>query len=217
MGESIEVYLDGLEELKRDFSKLRVSAPEIVKMAVNETAIKARQDLYKKADSTYKVKKTKFNKSLKLNKASVSSLTATIHTKGRPLALSAFEYRRHTKAGRAAMAHQLQSTRPVQLGEPGYRAFVARMQNAKGPGHLGIFVRVEGSESKASEEYRKSDKFKFKKKPKPREQIREFFGSSVPVMVGGERVFGSLKNQIEDELKNALRRHAERILNSMEG
>lgn len=201
MGESIELYLDGLEELKRDFSKLRVSAPEIVKMAVNETAIKARQDLYKKADSTYKVKKTKFNKSLKLNKASVSSLTATIHTKGRPLALSAFEYRRHTKAGRAAMAHQLQSTRPVQLGEPGYRAFVARMQNAKGPGHLGIFVRIKGSQMEN----------------KKKEQIREFYGSGVPVMVGGERVFGSLKNQIDNELKNALRRHAERILNSMEG
>lgn len=201
MGESIEVYLDGLEELKRDFSKLRVSAPEIVKMAVNETAIKARQDLFKKADSTYNVKKTKFNKSLKLNKASVSSLTATIHTKGRPLALSAFEYRRHTKAGRAAMAHQLQSTRPVQLGKPGYRAFVARMQNAKGPGHIGIFVRIKGSQMKN----------------KKKEQIKEFYGSGVPVMIGGERVYGSLKKQIEDELKYSLRRHAERILNSMEG
>ena len=68
MGESIEIYLDGMKELQRDFSTLRVSAPEIVRLAVNETAIKARQDLYEKADTTYKVKKIKFNKSLKLIK-----------------------------------------------------------------------------------------------------------------------------------------------------
>ena len=55
MGESIEIYLDGMKVLKREFSTLRVSAPEVVRLAVNETAIKARQDLLKKADSTYKV------------------------------------------------------------------------------------------------------------------------------------------------------------------
>ena len=37
MGESIEVRLDGMEELRRNFSKLRVSAPEVVRLAVNET------------------------------------------------------------------------------------------------------------------------------------------------------------------------------------
>ena len=31
MGESIEIYLDGMKELQRDFSTLRVSAPEIVR------------------------------------------------------------------------------------------------------------------------------------------------------------------------------------------
>lgn len=202
MGESIEIYLDGLEVLNREFSTLRVSAPEVVRLAVNETAIKARQDLLKKADSTYKVKKTKFNKSLRLTKASNSTLTAIISTKGRPLALAAFDYRRHTKGGRAAMAHQLQTTRPVQLGEPGHRAFVARMPNPKGADHLGIFVRVKGTQ--------------MKDKPK-KEKIREFFGSGVPVMIGGERVYGSLAEQIGDQLKDALRRHAERVLKSMEG
>lgn len=201
MGESIEVRLDGMEELRRNFSKLRISAPEVVRLAVNETAIKARQDLYEKADSTYKVKKTKFNKSLKITKASNSTLTAIISTKGRPLALAAFDYRRHTKGGRAAMAHQLQTTRPVQLGEPGHRAFVARMPNANGADHLGIFVRVKGT----------------KMEDKPKEQVKEFFGSGVPVMIGGERVYGSLQGQIEDQLKYALRRHAERVIRSMEG
>ena len=100
------------------------------------------------------------------------------------------------------MAHQLQTTRPVQLGEPGHRAFVARMPNASGPGHLGIFVREEGTQ--------------MKDKPK-KEKIREFFGSGVPVMVGGKRVYGSLSNEIENQLKYALRRHAERVLKSMEG
>mgnify|MGYP001126466612 CR=1 FL=1 len=194
MGESIEIYLDGMEELRRNFSKLRVSAPGVVRLAVNETAIKARQDLYEKADSTYKVKKTKFNKSLKITKASNSTLTAIISTKGRPLALAAFDYRRHTKSGRA--------TKPVQLGEPGHRAFVARMPNPNGADHLGIFVRVKGTQ--------------MKDKPK-KEQIREFFGSGVPVMIGGERVYGSLQGQIEDQLKYALRRHAERVIRSMEG
>lgn len=202
MGESIEVRLDGMEELRRNFSKLRVSAPGVVRLAVNETAIKARQDLYEKADSTYKVKKTKFNKSLKITKASNSTLTAIISTKGRPLALAAFDYRRHAKSGRAAMAHQLQTTKPVQLGEPGHRAFVARMPNPNGADHLGIFVRVKGTQ--------------MKDKPK-KEQIREFFGSGVPVMIGGERVYGSLQGQIEDQLKYALRRHAERVIRSMEG
>ena len=201
MGESIEVHLDGMEELRRNFSKLRISAPGVVRLAVNETAIKARQDLYEKADSTYKVKKTKFNKSLKITKASNSTLTAVISTKGRPLALAAFDYRRHTKGGRAAMAHQLQTTRPVQLGEPGHRAFVARMPNANGADHLGIFVRVKGTQMD----------------DKPKEQVREFFGSGVPVMIGGERVYGSLQGKIEDQLKYALRRHAERVLKSMEG
>lgn len=202
MGESIEVRLDGMEELRRNFSKLRVSAPGVVRLAVNETAIKARQDLYEKADSTYKVKKTKFNKSLKITKASNSTLTAIISTKGRPLALAAFDYRRHTKSGRAAMAHQLQTTKPVQLGEPGHRAFVARMPNPNGADHLGIFVRVKGTQ--------------MKDKPK-KEQIREFFGSGVPVMIGGERVYGSSQGQIEDQLKYALRRHAERVIRLMEG
>ncbi len=47
---------------------------------------------------------------------------------------------------------------------------------------------------------------------KPREQITEKFGSSIPVMLGGRRVYDETKPKIEETLQKKLENYTEQVL-----
>ncbi len=220
---TMDIHVTGLEEVKRSLGNLSPAAKDIMKLAINETAKAARGDLVEKARRTYMVKAGAFNKSMKLKRATKSSLTAILQSKGRPIPLRGFAYKKHNLAtGDPAGAHQIRGNRNFPLVVDGRKAFYARMPQ----GHTGIFVRIAGSAGKGGIKGRweKNQKGKWElqqrrtqnkktgKDLKPREQIRQLYGSGIPVMIAGTRVYDEMKPQIEKKLHNKLEKYVEQAL-----
>lgn len=220
---TIDIHVAGLEEVRRSLGHLAPSANDIMKTAINETAKAARGDLVAKARRTYMVKAGSFNKSMKLKRATKNSLTAVLHSKGKPIPLRGFAYTKHNVAtGDPAAAHQIRGRRNVPLVINGRKAFYARLPQ----GHTGIFVRIAGSAEKGGimGRWKKNQKGKWElrerrtqnkktgKDLKPREKIRQLYGSSIPVMFGGTRVYDEIKPQIEQKLHDRLGNYVEQAL-----
>lgn len=218
---TMDVHVMGLEELKRKLGTLAPAAPDIMKTALNETAKDARGQLVEKARKTYMVKAGAFNKSMKLKRATKTSLVAVLHSKGSTIPLRGFAYRKHDPtSGDPAAAHQIRGRRNFSLVINGRKAFYARMPQ----GHTGIFARIPGSAMErggwkkdengkwGTTKRRTHKKNKPKEKLKPREQIGERFGSSIPVMLGGTRVYDKTKPQIEKDLQGKLENYVEQAL-----
>lgn len=220
---TMNIHVTGLEEVRRSLGRLAPAANDIMKAAINETAKAARGDLVAKARRTYMVKAGSFNKSMKLKRATKNSLTAVLHSRGKPIPLRGFVYIKHNVAtGDPAAAHQIRGRRNFPLVINGRKAFYARMPQ----GHTGIFVRVAGSAEtggiKGRWEKNQKGKWELQKRRtrnkktgedlKPREQIRQLYGSSIPVMFGGTRVYDELKPQIEEKLHNRLENYVEQAL-----
>lgn len=205
----MDVHVMGLDELKRKLGTLAPAARDIMKTAVNETAKDTRKSLVDRARRTYMVKAGAFNKSMKLKKATKSSLTATLHSTGKPIPLRGFSYVKHNVASREpAKAHQLRGRRNAPLVVDGMKAFYARMPT----GHTGLFHRVEGS----AMQRRGTQTVRGKKRElKPREKIVEKFGSSIPVMIGGTRVYDKTKPRIEKSLQQKLENYTDQVLRRM--
>lgn len=217
---TMDVHVMGLEKLQRKLGTLAPAAPDIMKTALNKTAKDARGQLVEKARKTYMVKAGAFNKSMKLKRATKNHLTATLHSRGKPIALRGFAYTKHNlTTGDPAAAHQIRGRRNVPLVVDGLKAFYARMPQ----GHTGIFVRIPGSVTKHGWEkgengkWRRTDrrlhrKHNPKEELKPREQIKQKYGSSIPVMLGGTRVYDETKPQIEKNLQSKLENYVDQVL-----
>lgn len=190
---TVDVHVIGLEELRWRLGKLAPEARKVMRMSVNDTAVRARKRLNDEARERYVVKKTKFNKALKLTRANNATLTAVLHATGRPLPLSYFEIRKNGKR-KAGQGHQLQSTSVTPISKSGNKSFVTKVENQSGQGdisvHRGLF-------------YRATDK---------RFPILQVYGSSVPSMIGSQRVFGTLRPVIADDLNTNLQRHIDLVL-----
>lgn len=109
---TMNIHVTGLEEVRRSLGRLAPAANDIMKTAINETAKAARGDLVAKARRTYMVKAGSFNKSMKLKRATKNSLTAVLHSRGKPIPLRGFVYTKHNVAtGDPAAAHQIRGRR----------------------------------------------------------------------------------------------------------
>lgn len=187
---TMDVHVMGLKELEWRLGRLAPEARKVMRMSVNDTATKARKMLNDEVRERYVVKKTKFNKALKLTRANNVTLTAVLHATGRPLPLSYFEIRKNGKK-KAGQGHQLQSTSLTPISKDTGKTFVIRVKRGKQESsHLGLF-------------YRKSEK---------RLPILEVPGSSVPSMIGSQRVFGALQPAIENNLSTNLQRHIDLVI-----
>lgn len=210
MGITIECA--NLEEVQKKLRGMEQKAPKVLKLAVNDTARKAKQRLASEVQKNYAVKGVGLNDKMKIDFASASNPTATIHVKSSPISLYKFKRRGGTlgkgryynptlhryqtgKGGRAAMVQQLKgsSLKEAQLNDGGkqLKAFIATMSSS----HAGVFQRRPG------------------KKRGDRGEIRELMGSSIPVMVGNKkRVYGIVEPHIKSDLETAVNRHVQRAL-----
>ncbi len=190
---SMDVQVMGLDELRRRLGNMAPEAKKVMRMTVNDTAMQTRKLLNDKARERYVVKKTKFNKSLKLDRATNATLTATLSAKGKPLPLSAFEVRKNGKR-KSGQGHQLQSTSLTPISKNGNKTFLITLRGSRSDGimykHRGLF-------------YRPTDN------PFP---ILQVYGSSVPTMIGNRQVYGRLKPVIQSELQKNLQRHIDLVL-----
>lgn len=193
--QALNIEVMGLRELEMSLGRLAPRARRILSISANDTARKLRTDLNRKARQTYVVKAQKFNKGAKLIPASNATLTAVLHMRGRPLPLSNFQIRKNTKRT-AGKGHQLQSTSATPISGPnGNKTFMATIHNQKRNGdaakdHTGLFYRLT----------------------KRRLPIEQIYASSVPVMVGGDKVFGEAGPEAERLLMHNVGRQIDLLL-----
>lgn len=207
---SFEVDEVSREAVERALGDLSEKAPQVLKAAVNKTAKNAKEDLARKAQETYVVKKTRFTKAMKTKNATNARPQAIINVTGEQLELKDFKvspasYRPKNRpavlkgkvlASGSLKALDLVRTKKSFLSRffkkksaAGHiRAFVAKFKN----GHLSVVQRKTGN----------------------RFPLRKLLSSSVPVMVGSKkRVYGIVEPNIYNNLINNLNKEIERQLN----
>lgn len=184
------VHVTGLEELRMRLGRMAPETRKVMRMAVNDTAVQARKQLFDEVSDRYVVKKTKFNKGLTLTRATNATLTAVLSSKGRPLPLSYFEVRKNGKR-KAGQGHQLESTSLMPISKNGNKTFIAYAKHGgQKSAHRGLF-------------HRKDEK---------RFPILQVYGSSVPSMIGSQHVYGRLEPRIQSDLQKNLQRHIDLVL-----
>ncbi len=205
---SVTVEAVNLGYVERRLGFMKEKAPKALKLAVNDTARKARSRLAKEAKKAYVVKVAGFNSVMDIKYATASKPTAIIHTKGKKIPLAKFSFRAGTlgegmyynitlnrpqigKGGKGAVGKVLKGARYKSSSEEKLKWFVAEMKN----GHTGIFQRH-------------ASKMRGQKG-----EISEKMGASIPEMIGDEkRVYGIVKPHIQSDLKAAVSRHVSRAL-----
>ena len=139
----VEYDRNMLRRVEKKLGRMKREAPKVLKTALNDTAKVGRKDLADKAQKTYAVKKSGFNKSMKINKARVNNLEAEIVSEGRPLGLKDFKVTPASyKPGSGqppeiikAKVVKSSSYKPLEKG--GIKAFVTRFSS----GHVAVAQR----------------------------------------------------------------------------
>lgn len=205
---SIIVEAASLSHVERRLGSMKEKASKVLKMAVNDTAKKARSSLAKEAKKKYVVKVSGFKSVMGIKPATNNNPEAVIHASGKKIPLAKFSYkdgelgtgeyfnptlhRYQTGAGGiGATGKILKGTRFKPSSSARLKWFVAKMQS----GHIGIFSRNEGM------------------KRGQKGEVSEKMGASIPEMIGNEKqVYGVVEPHIQDDLKEAVNRHVMRAL-----
>lgn len=210
MNTKLELSVKNLTRVENQLKKYQKETRDIVRLAVNDTAKQARTRLDNKAQEKYAIKAAGFNKAMKIRNANNSNLTAVITANGRPIPLYRFKQRKNTigkesyyvpsmqvklkgKGGKAARGQQLANSSLKELKEGNIKAFVAKIASGNGKSGrsmTGIFQRVG----------------------KERLPIKQFYGSSIPVMLSSVNVYDVVAPNIQDDLRSNVERHIGRIL-----
>lgn len=181
-----------LAKVERKLGRMKSEAPKALKNAINQTAKQARKELAAEAQKTYIVKSGRFNKAMKIKNATTASLEAVIKTKGSPLGLKDFKVSPATVRSGAARPDVVKAKvlkaggmKPLQMSD--LKAFVVKFKS----GHVAVAQR----------------------KGAARLPIKTFSANSIPVMIGNEkRVYGIVRPNIEDNLKNNINKQVAKIL-----
>lgn len=199
-----------LEQVERELGAMKAKAPKVLKLAVNDTARKARSRLAKEAQKEYEVKGIGINKAVRIQFATTSSQTAVLRYTGKKIPLYQFKRRSGTlgseryynptlhrmqtgKGGRGASGKLLKSSSFQSDNGAKLKWFVANMGK-----HTGIFQRTGVPRHQGSRD---------------NPEVEEKMGASIPEMIGNEkRVYGIVEPYIKSDLKEAVSRHVSRAI-----
>lgn len=182
----IELEQNAYEEINKKLKELGKTSSSVLKKAVNEAAKKAEKEIPNEIKENYTTKRSALKGATKIKKATVKSLSATITVKSNAIsAKKGYETKKNTKKI-AARLKVLQENSLKKLELEGRKAFLATMKN----GHTGVFQRIPGSAVKG------------------KEKIKEFYGPSIPSLVGGRKIYKKLKKKT----KNNLREQVEKFM-----
>lgn len=203
---SVIVKAANLSQVERRLGYMKEKAPKVLKMAVNDTAKKARSRLAKEAKKKYVVKVSGFKSVMGIKLATNNNPEAVIHASGKKIPLAKFSYkegelgtgkyfnptlrRYQTGAGGiSATGKILKGTRFKASSSAKLKWFVAKM----GSGHTGIFQRTGVPRHQGSRD---------------NPELEQKMGASIPEMIGNEKhVYGIVEPYIQDDLKEAVNRH----------
>lgn len=206
---TVEVNRNNLKLIENRLGNLKNKSKEVLKKAVNDTAKQARKELAQQAQKTYVVKNGKFNKAMKIKKASNSNPTAIISATGGAMELMDFKvsqinyvedengkikekkkaakFRTGLERGNAISAKVLKKGGMKKLIKGDIKAFVTKFSN----GHVSVLQRIG----------------------KKRLPVKKLLSPSIPKMIGNEkRVFKVVKPNIDKNLRDNINKHIEKVL-----
>ena len=194
MSEQSVLMVDTDEELKKIIRQLnslpdQIAAPKILKNALNSTARKVRAQVVRDAKERYAITdkralKEKTRGAPQVNTASVSSLTATVRSRGPMQDIMTFMTQPNTATG-AAAAKVLKNGSMKELEKGDLKAFVTRFAS----GHVAI-VQRRGEE---------------------RMPVKKLLSPAVPHLLGNEEVRAQAEVLAYDILRNEIQKRIQKI------
>lgn len=190
-----KVEVTGIEDVERRLGNLKAKAPTVVSRAINRAVSNVQKNMAKETSSKYYISSGDVKKTLRLVKASKSSLKAAVISNGPGIALSKFKvnpgtvvrYRGKSRSPKVYKAgvEKAGGVKPLN-GNP--KAFIAVMKS----GHKGVFERESGDSL----------------------PIKQLYGPSVPQMIKNEEIMKvinddaneTLQKRIDAEIANLLRK-----------
>lgn len=212
---SVSVNLDSARQRLGALQKL---AKPAIRDSVNDTAKTARTRLDDKVKEVYAIKKSGFNKAVKIRRATNKTLTAHITGITKKTPLASFTYRKNTlgdgkyyvpvlkktltgSGGKAVTAKEKNKSPIKELVSPGgAKAFITKVRKFKGRDSEGKYVQDETKTKTGIFQRTKSGK------------IRQLYGPSVAEMIKDIDVYGIVEPYIKEDLKSNLDRQIERRL-----
>ncbi len=190
----IEISYDSnmLAEIEKKLGDMRNEAPKVLKNAINQTAKQARKELATEAQKKYVVKSGRFNKAMKIKKATARNFAAIIKTTGKAMGLKDF------KVSPATM--QTGNNRPPIL-----KAKVLKAGGMKSleKGDLKAFITKFSSKHLAVVQRRGKKRF----------PIKTLSANSIPIMLGNkQRVYGIVEPNIKKNLKVNVEKQVKKVL-----
>lgn len=178
--------------------KIPEEARDAVRRAVNDTAKNARTRLATKAQETFVVKNAGFNKEMHIRNASKNTLAAHITATGKPIPLYKFKVKGSVRK-KAAMAQQKAGSvlKEIISQRSAGKAFTIKTR---------AFL---GKDKTGETKYSKSKSYTgiFQRKGKEKYPIKQFYGSSIPVIIKSVDVYGTVESHIGAELIKNVNRH----------
>ena len=194
MSEQSILMVDTDEELKKIIRQLnslpdQIAAPKILKNALNSTARKVRAQVVRDAKERYAITdkralKEKARGAPQVNTASVSSLTATVRSRGPMQDIMTFMTQPNTATG-AAAAKVLKNGSMKELEKGDLKAFVTRFAS----GHVAI-VQRRGEE---------------------RLPVKKLLSPAIPHLLGNEEVRAQAEVLAYDILQNEIQKRIQKI------
>lgn len=201
-----QVDMEDLTRIEAELGMVKDKTKAVMRTAINDTAKQTMQLLIVKAAQKYSIKdRQAVKKTLTLEKAKMSNLTATITSQGRVNELYNFRVNPniYVRGGGIPGGYKgkvLRSNRGKKLvlkpGEDGdeYKAFIVRYKN----GHMTVGQRVPGKRMKSN--------------PK-KEFVKSLLSPSVPKMLGGESgVYREINADVHKMLFNNIQKQILRYL-----
>lgn len=179
----IELNLRQVERVEEIFKNTPQQIPKVISMAINRASEAGRTQAAREARGLYTVKHGEVLKTLKIKKASIGSMHASISSKGELIPLTAFNART-TKSGVSVA---------VKKGE--------RKQLKS------LFIRTL-----TSPRYEKGAHNVFGRVTDTRIPLRGYHGPSIPQMIGSDDALEPVKNRISEVLDDRLERGIDFLL-----
>lgn len=203
-----EVDENALKMIELKLDSMSAKAPEVLKKAINDTAKKLKNDLKVEVKKNYTAKVGGINKAISIKKATNRQIEAVVTATGRPIPLAKFK--NIEKDSVRAKVIKKNKLKPLTLSGADHnskdlKSFIAKMSN----GHDGIFQRTPGKSMKGHG----SRTLKNGRKTKGRDGIKQFYGNSIPTMLGNENiVYLKTERKASEYLKESLEKHIAKVL-----
>lgn len=184
-----EVDKADLKRVKKKLKNVRQKTPATLKNAINRTATKVKKTLVQQAQTSYTLKKKGYGKDIKIQRASVAHLDATIKASGMPRTLASYKYSAPKSGAKADIVKS--GLKEIAKKGSGGKAFLG-----KGGKIAGLVVQRES---------------------KDRNSISVLHSVSVPKMIeqvykGKRGGLGNLQPKVQETLHDEISKEIQKVI-----